>query len=617
MLQLTPFTPEEAKTIIQDCIENGTKHADYSRVCALRRDYLTILTGSGYESFLTRFIRREGTDEFRQRLDLTYQNLTSIASPLVKKFGQISRVQDLKKGIDFVGTSDRDQKDLTTVLSSFGAIGSSRQGSLDDYLSITYDLVALYDPNAFVVLDFESFNSDAGQRAKPYGVLYESNSILNYRYTAGHLDYVLVSLSVNYTDTDNRKQTVTDYILYSSQFAYRYFFNADGRVDLPTVYNMFNTPSGSYYVTEFNLGLKETPAVRLGYLPDMETAGRTCVSPLFHPALDLFKEAINLKSQSDLITRLHGFPKRYEYAPTCDGEVSESTGLNLGCSQGKTMTGETCRKCGGTGYLVHATEQDVVRLPLPRHADELLQLNQLVHVDKPDVDTLQEFEAKLEKLQSRIYLTTFSTDYQLKTSGVTAVAQTATEVSITRQDENNTLLPWADGKSAVYKALVRHIAAVMNISGEVKPLYEYPRDLKLSTLAELYADLKAARDAGVPSFEIEKILDDIARKRYESDPVALQRYFIQKQHIPYLALSLAEFEYFDSTGRIPSDMALLKANSDIIFGELEQEQPMFYELPYAQRDQLVSDKVAELQAQMPRTVNLSSIVQGGQSQQQA
>ena len=76
--------------------------------------------------------------------------------------------------------------------------------------------------------------------------------------------------------------------------------------------------------------------------------------------------------------------------------------------------------------------------------------------------------------------------------------------------------------------------------------------------------------------------------------------------MPYFAQTLETFEYFDASNRIPPRLALLRANVDVVFGELEIENPAFYELVYSERDKLVSVKLDQLQAQLPRTVDLSA-----------
>ncbi|MBC3785735.1 hypothetical protein [Spirosoma utsteinense] len=596
--------PDQAHELLRETINTGLRHAGYQRTVDLRTDYQTITTGKGYERFLTRYVPREKSEEFDQRLLITHQNLSSTASPLLKKAGQISRVQDIKRGFNFTGTSDRDQKDLLEVLNDFGGEGSTLRGTLEDYLTQHYDEVSQYDPNAFILLDFGSFNADAGERARPYAVFFDCPNVLNFRFTRGSLDYLLVQMFIAYKDPDGYAMVATDLILYGGPFAIRYFESAEGRKDLPQVYETFEAESKTIYRTvQYVTGLKLVPAVRIGDKPDIETAGLTCVSQLFHSALDQFKELINLKSQNDIVSRKHGFPRQYERAPLCPGELDAATGFRKGCNEGKVpITGATCTECGGTGFEVHRSEQDTVRLAFPENADDsVFDLSKLTYTVKPELETIKAYDEKIAALEVKIYVTAYSTDQQIKAQGP---AKTATEYVVSREDQNNTLLPIADQKSTIYKSLVRHAIAIMNVTGDIEILYEFPRDLKLSSLSELYVDLKAARDAGAPDFEVEQILDDIARKRYESDPTALARYFIKKQHVPYFAQTLDTFEYFDASGRIPPALAVLRANVDVVFGELEIEEPRFYDLPYSERDGLVMAKVGKLESQLPKAIQM-------------
>ena len=611
------FSTSQAQELIQDAIENGTRHDGYQRTIALRDDYFTILFGFNWERFICRFPLRETIDDHRQKIALTHQNLSSTASLVEKKFGQISRIQDIKKGLNFEGTSKRDQQDLQDVLNDFGGEGSFQRGSLDDYLTLTYDQIALYDPNAFILYDFEPFNADAGERARPYGVLFTCQNVYNFRFTRGDLDYLLVATQVKYKNTDGIWQTVTDLICYAGPFAFRYYLDKqDGRADIPLTEDTFEATSGDLYrIVLFAPGIQRVPAVRLGYKPDPITGNLTCVSPAFHAALDLFKELIDLKAQNDIVSKKHGYPQQFKQSPPCPGEMNPETKFRDTCDNGiNRRTNEICNACGGSGHLVHKSEQDTLIMDLPDNPEDWADLTKLVHTVKPELETITTYDDKIEKKKLEIVQTVFSSDQQIQVQGP---SKTATEYTVSREDQNNTLLPFADHKSSVYKASVMHIAALMNISGEVKPLYEFPRDLKLTAMKDLYADMEAARKAGVGKEEISQIQDDINRKRYESDPVALQQSFIKKQHLPYISMALDEFEYNNASGLVPKDMAVLYANSDIVFGELEIERPDFYGLPFADRDALVSAKVKRLIDKLPKPVSLSGIPTAGSDKQTA
>lgn len=610
------LTLDQANQLVSDTLNFQQRHAGYQRTVELRAIYETIIYGRNYQDFLGRYKQRETDGEFAQRLALTYQNLTGTSSPILRKGGQISRVQDIKKGLNFSGTSERDQRDLQSVLDDFGGTGQARRGSLDDYLTANFDEPSQYDPNAFILLDFEPFNANLGQRARPYGVFFDCVNVYNFRYTRGNLDYLLLRTTVQFRNPDGLVQFANDLMYYGGQYTLRYFEVLDGRIDLPSTYDLFETSSGKqYHVVTYVTGIPMVPAVRIGDLPDPETGGLTCVSRLFHAAIDQFRELINLKSQNDIVGRKYGFPRRYERTPECPGEVNAAGGRSP-CDNGTNLdTGQTCRECGGYGYITHKSEQDTVTIPIKENEDpaEAWDLSKLSHTEAPQLEGIKTYDERLQALRAQINVTVFASDQQIQAG---TPSKTATEYVVSREDQNNTLLPIADYKSSCYKLLTYGIIALMQISGEVEVLYEYPRDLKLSSMADLYADLKAARDAKAPSFEIEQILDDIARKRYESDPTGLRQYFVKKQHIGYYALDQETFAYFDSTGRIPVNMGDLLANVDIIFGELEIENPTFYDLPYAERNKLVDAKLKVIQEGLPRSVSMSPNLRTLNSRQQ-
>lgn len=602
------FTPEQANTLLIDCIDSNLRHAGYERTIALRQDYHTIVTGVDYDRFLSRYAQRETKEEFDQRLALTYQNLSATASPILRKAGQISRVQDIKKGINYAGTSERDQRDLQGVLDDFGGEGQAQTGTLDDYLTRHYDEATHTDPNAFILLDFLGFNAALGERARPYGVWFGCESIYHFRYTRGVLDYLLVRVLVDYKNLEGVAKVATDLICYAGIFTTRYYQVADGRQDLPETFTDFKAKSDIMYrVVTYLPGIEMVPAVRLGDLPDSQTRGLTCVSRLFHAAMDQFRELINLKSQNDIVTRKHGFPRRYERAPLCPGEMLDG-GLRTQCIEGKNpSTGQTCQACGGSGFEVHRSEQDTIRLPLNGNevADDLWDLSKLSYVEKPELETITSFDQKIRDKQAEIYVTVYSSEQQVQINGP-QTSKTATEYVVSREDQNNTLLPIADYKSNLYKQLGGYIAALMSISGEVEFLYEFPRDLKLTSADEILSEI-ADKSEKVASPTLEQLYDDYYKKVHKTDTNALQWYYFLKDHIPFYLTPKAEFEWYVGSGYVTEADRTRRVYCDTITADLRINAPDILNLSYEEQETKIVEIVNKILSQLPKTVNMSQV----------
>ncbi|GAB4052519.1 hypothetical protein [Spirosoma litoris] len=599
------FSIDQARELVQDTINNGTRHAGYQRTVDLREDYLTILTGKNWQRFLSRFRLRTDLEEYQQQLELTHQNLSSTSSLLEKKFGQISRIQDIKRGLNFEGTSNRDQQDLQDVLNDFGGEGSAQRGTLEDYITLIYDRMVLYDPNAFILYDFAPFNALLGERARPYGIVFPCQNVLNFRHTRGDLDYLLVQVFVDYKDPDGIAKVATDYICCAGPFTVRYYEGADGRQDLPQVYEEFKAKSEKLYrIALFSPGVKKVPAVRLGYILDIETDNQTCVSPAFHSALDLFRELIDLKSLNDIVTKKHGWPQRFKQTPPCPGEMNPETKFRDGCNDGtNTRTGETCKECGGTGHITHKSEQDTITVDLPDNPEDWPDLSKLVYTVQPELETITTFDEKIENKKIEIIKTVFSSDQQVQ---VQSPAKTATEYVVSREDQNNTLLPCADQKALVIKTSILHVAALMNISGIVKPLYEYNRDLKLNSADEIL-DKIADKTSKVSSTTLEQIYDDYYQKVYAADEIALEWYYFLKAHIPFYLTPNEEFETNVASGYITDSDRTRRIYCDTIVADLRMTAPNILQLSYPEQETKITEIVDKILAELPKTVSLTNI----------
>ena len=580
-------------SLIQDAILHNTVHAYYNRVCELAKTYRTIVTGDAFKEFLVMFKRREEDEDFEQRITITTENLSAVASPVTNQFARLSSLQNIRKGIDY--SLDTEVVDtIQTFLSKFYANG------LEYFLSVNYDRKALLDPNAFLVIEFRA----VGDGYKPYGVVYSSEEVVNFEYDQNEvLQYLLVKIAFTAKDQEGKKLEGFDYVLYAGKQAIKYTLWKSGkdrvRVGVDALgKDVFDTEKGDFYVIEsFSPMAPEVQAMRLGYIKDDLTNFKTCVSPL-QPAVPKFVDLIRTKSNFDLTKFIHTFPQKVMRKPACPGEDETHTCYKGNCPQ----TGEQCKKCGGTGQLTITQPTDTLVITDDASSDEVIKLESVIFYVKPETETFKLLRNDINDLTNEIYVAVFNNELTPHQSTNINNAATATEISVKREDINNTLLPFAKHKSEVYKFCVRHIASIVVDGINLEKLqihYEFPKDLKLSTITELYADLKTATDSGAPPFVIEQIIDDIAAKLYEGDEEALHRYRIKARHIPFLGLSLDLIKYFDSKNYLRKEDLIKLAYQDSIFADLERLHKDFWQMPEAEQDTLIGGYVKEILASLP------------------
>ena len=586
---------EDFKGIVEDAIINNTKHANYDRVIALAKTYQILATGTGYEDFLVMFKRREEDEDFAERIKITTENLSAVCAPVLTQFGRLGGLQNIRKGIAYNGNgSEAVQAKIQDGINGFYANG------LEYFLSTTYDRTALLDPNAFLVVEFRADVTKT--QLKPYGIVFTSNEAINFHYDENEvLRYLLVKITVATKTTEGKKLECADYVLYAGEQAIKYTLYKQGDqirqgID-PNGQQLFDDSKHSIYIVEeFAPMAQEVQAFRLGYIKDYLTKNKTCISPL-HPAVEKFKDLIRTKSNFDLTKFLHTFPQKVQRQPACPGEDSMHT-----CNQGICpQTGNTCSKCNGTGRLSITQPTDAIVVTDDPSSDEMVKLESVIFYVKPEVQTFTLLRSEINDLTNEVYVAVFNSELTPHAK-TTVQGATATEINIKREDINNTLLPFAEQKSTLYKFIVRQIASIVVDGLDVSKLlihYEFPKDLKLSSITELYTDLKTATDSGAPAFVIEQIINDIAGKIYEGDDEALRRYQIKAKHIPFLGLSLDMIKYLDSKNYLRKEDIIRLAYQDSIFTDLERQNANFWKLPPTEQDGLITTYVQTIISGLP------------------
>lgn len=572
--------------ILADIVRNNKRHPDYDRTVKLAAKYRQLITGENAEELLLRFVRRESTEMFDQRVQITALLTEAWADTLMNPFYRIGRLDNIKKLIAFdksVANADlRVQEIEDRLLTFYGT------DPLEKYLGGRFVELTFTDPNAFLAVEFDAFDN-VREKAWPYPVEYSSAEAICFQYVNNVLQYLVVQKDKNFlmylpnevirlTEVKVPQNVVWGENL-ADQIVDGYWQCANDRV---------------FQVELFRPNAGEVQATRVGYKSDLRTNGRTFVNP-FHATLKFFKKSIKVVSEADLTASLHAFPHVSTWEEVCDGFPDRQ----ISCRKGYTLQGDKCARCNGAGVITHynTSTQDAITIPAPKPGSPppIVTPENAIVFKSPDVAILEWQDSKVDKLKAEAINTMYSSEVLQKTT----IQDTATGQSLKRDEVYNTLHPAAENTSSKWKFFTRITAAFLD-NPKPKLLYEFPSDYKIQTVDELLAQLAKANDSQGPASLKQAIALDIAAKIYVDDDYALLKEVVKAKWIPMLGKSEDTILMLISLDKLTDEEELLWIHSDSIFDELENEEPEFFYFTYDKQWIYLEKKIQEYKDKMAK-----------------
>lgn len=539
-------------------VDGKVKHQDYNRVVELTRDYYRpLITGQGVEHLLKQFSRREDAAAYKQRILLTQVITPAIHNTIMGPLRKIITVKPTVDRADFGADAKSDNAELTRMVQDFYA-----GKSVDEYFaSVLLDQGAI-DPNAFCLIGFEEFDPRT-EKPSVYPTVVSSEDAWNFAYRNGELDWLLVHRAIKYktrqqeAEQNGKKKVATGaapkWIEQDGHWFCAYMKDHQAvfeQVDpgtAPTAADhvlvdkagkpvpeslagvVFATADYFYRVSTaevyrvrfYDQKSGMVQAFRIGFRPDPETMGRTCVN-FWHSALPYMMKGIKAGSELDLTAALHAFLQKIQYANPCKGYVDEKS-QKWDCHNGyEANSTSLCRKCGGSGWDVITTAQDHITLRLPRTKEEFLELSNLVHYVQLPVEVLTWQDGYVDKLEAKCYRAVYNTE-RFRQDQVQA---TATGELIDLQSVYDAIHPcvdwWSQSRVRTYR-----LAATFRMGSEkVKNLsvaHVMPRNLRYETTAEMVALRKGMKEAGLSGAMLMQVDSDLLDHLYIDDQVALKR----------------------------------------------------------------------------------------------
>ena len=558
---------------------SNKKHADYQRTVDLAKEYKAHVSGVGIDDYLKRFAKREDEEMFEQRKRLTNSISQSVASSLQKPFYKVARNKNVKKKFTLKGDKTREEI-VQKMISGFYGTNELNTKGLDFWLKNRFIELTFTDPNAFVVIEWEAKPENVPLEPYPY----EVNSIdaYDYIYKHGVLNELFTrqSETIIYLDKDGaEKEKVVDaftlYEIGSSLKVVEYcpkYFEAKGIVIDETRQVTFVENEIHFIATYNETNLDFIPAFRVGYIRDTATDGRTFVNP-FESAMPYFRKALKAVSELDLSITLHTFPQKLQYVTKCKGKGTKK------CNNGIVSGTQTvCSECKGSGLQIHTSGQDAIYFPLPDTPDEMFDLDKILVYKQPPIDLIKFQDEYVRNLKKDAHLSVYNSNMFLAEDP--QFAKTATEVNTNTQGIFDTLFPYTEKFSEVWKTAVKVFVRLSGFLTDFELIHIFPTDIEIKTVAVLMAELKLANESEAPSYFRDAILEEIANQVYEGDELGREKHFTRHKFFPFSGKTETEIQFLIASPYVSNFTKVLYANFEAIFTDIEKAVPNFYKLNY-------------------------------------
>jgi hypothetical protein len=590
------MTNTQALNHLLNLARNGRAayHPGYDWTVSYAKECKAFFADVGIDEFVRIFARRESPEAFKQSKEITSPVNGSLGSILERPFAKISRSNWTK--VVTLPSDDDGAKAATferEVLASFGKKG------LFPYVFERLRYWNIYDPNCFVVVEFGGFDK-AKQRAKPYPFEVTAEMAVDFQYDQAALNYLCcrqvqkrvdngATVSLERLTMYRPEQTVVLQQLTDTEAR-----QVSARNDEPFAPNVADGDAVSFdgktYVAIVPLPHKSkaTPAVRAGYIDNPEDDGKTMLS-IFHAALPFSRILLKINREMQNAFALLAFPLSIRHQEVCD---------EVGCSGGDLTDGTKCAVCRGTGYKQRPTTvAEEMVLPMPERPEDMLDVSKIITYSYPPVDAIRLQVELWDKMRDEGVRAVFNSVSSTKSE----LAQTATYHRIELESVYDTLWPYGKHISQVCAMLGSTIGDFTGFSGATA-LPVIPTDLRFETVADLFGELSALREAGGGSDAAAVIQARIMERMLRDDPVALSRWRVEDSLNPFRGLSEEQVSEALNSSLVPEEQKIYYVNRATILEQIVGERFDFYQLKPKEQRALIAAKVAEYKTRIAETV---------------
>lgn len=576
---------QQATVTVEATIEKNLRHADYARTVYLADLYKKLITGANIDSLLIQFNPRENAVAFEQRKRITKVTTPAMASSIMKPFYKVPRTDRVVKKI--IPVEKNNTEIVTRIQEKLDLFWGSdnEEGGLDFWIKNRFVELSFIDPNTFIVIEFDNFDAkQSTPTAYPFEV--SADMAINFEIENNNVDWLIVEQGISYFKDKKETSAGKKYTIYCGAFSYVYRQISDNKsvqkVDVLDNEIVKKVGERWFAVSVYDTKLEDWQMFRIGHIRDLETDGRTYVNE-FHPALCHFESSIKSVSEFDITKAAHVFPQKMAYVSPCPGTPAIGDKPAVKCIHGRTMAGDVCGACNGSGAKIHTSAQDVITFPLPDSKEELFPLKELMAYFAPPIELL-DFQNKLiDSYEPKIHQAVFNSTVLVQKT----VVATATEKDQDMDSVYDTLTPFANKSAAVYLNIANAIAFLMGYSEKVKFVYRYPSDFKMKNRQTLYNELKTINESGAPSFVKESVEDDLANQVFIDNPEGLLMYTVKKKFLPFGGKTEDQIAMILTSSLTPDTHKILFVNFDDIMAEAERDNKNFYLLDFKKQKAII------------------------------
>jgi len=590
------MTLQQSAQLLFETADKGKNsyHPHYQKTVDYAKDCKAYFAGVNLDEYLKPFARRESKDLFDQRKAITAHINKSVGAALMRPFQKVPR-SNWTKVLAFGSDSDgrRAQQFEREVLAGF------YRGGLDRYVFERMLYWSIFDPNAFLVVEFDS--TDGRTRAKPYPFEVTADMAVRYKFDKfGTMQYLVSRQAQDVTDTKGHKQNVERLTLYQPlQTVVLQQLTDEQAKALPvqpvqppkiasiTVEpqdgDLVRTSTGSVYRFEipFPHGYDKCPAFRAGYAENPDDDGKTRVS-IFDAAMPFCKKLVKTNSEFDLTAALLAFPVSVRYEERCE---------QPGCLHGSLADGTKCTTCHGTGYKPRPTSAaEELVLAMPSSPEDMMDVSKVMTYIYPPTDAVKMQADMLQSFVQQAKEAVFNSQMFTKQE----VAQTATYHGIELQSIYDTLHPWAKHIGSAWTFVCECCQAFTGFAGDMTAALIFPQDFRFETAEQLFAELKSARDAGAGTVVTDVISSRIIDRMLVDDPEMAAEVRAEMRLDPFAGMSEAAIQEALVSNLVPRWKKVYYANRKDILLALEIANPAFFSLPIARQMALVKEEAEKI-----------------------
>lgn len=550
--------------------------------------------GVNVDKYLEQFTRRESTELFEQRKKITKHVQKSLGAMLDRPFSKASR-SNWTKILSF----DNDQKGERSQTFQREVLGKFTRRGLDRYVFERLRYWAKYDPNMFVVVDFES--TDGTRRARPYPFESTSSMTVDFKYSVhGDLEYLAVKQEKANTDPNDSAKMLNRFTLYrpfqtvvlqqlskAQQQALPIIPEKSETVDGEVFDGMVLNTGESVYLVVIPLphNLPVTPAIRAGFMENPEDDGATRVS-IFDAALPFAEKVVKINSEADIVTAFLAFPVSVRYEETCNA---------TGCMEGKLHDGTTCTTCRGTGWKPRPTSaQEELLLPLPRNPEDMVDLSKILQYSYPPPEAVEMQDKKMRHYFEQAKESVFNSQMYTRQE----VAQTATYHGMEMQSVYDTLYDYAQNIANVWAFITEACQVFTGFAGKMTAAMIFPHDFRFETADDLFDELKRARDAEASNDSTAYLDERIMERLLIDDPERLNRWRIDNAFNPFRGMTETQIVFALNSDMVPEWKKVWWINRTDITADILQDKPDFYLLEAGMQRKVIREYVDKLKKEL-------------------